>query len=272
MNIAMYTRYVWGQDFPSPTEAFRHFYDKGVRYADIVDWELDEVPLHKYCSYLNDAGILPGALGSMTNILDFSKPERIKNIAKVKSYIDRIEKFGIGFLMLSPMISNAKNHDEFLKLQELMIDSFGKITHYAKSSGVTIAIENRSELTRPDSKIDDVRLILDNVPDLTLVFDTGNFFCVSENLFDAYNKLSDKISRVHMKDWKTDPFGVFVRENIPRFNGVALGEGEIPLKEIISLLKRDKFLGELVIEIDSNNVTGKMLDKSADFLRSELNV
>lgn len=272
MNISMYTRYIWGKDFPSPTDAFSHFYDKGVRYADIVDWELDEVPLHKYCSYLNDAGIIPGLLGSMTNILDFSKQERIKNIAKVKSYIDRMEKFGIGYLMLSPMISNAGNMDEFKKLQELMIDSFTIITHYAKSSGITVAIENRSELTRPDSKISDVRFILDNVPDLTLVFDTGNFFCVSENPIDAYAKLSDKISRVHIKDWKTDPFGMFVRENIPRFNGVALGDGEIPIKEIIALLKQDNFSGELVIEIDSNNVTCEMLDKSADFLRSEINV
>jgi len=272
MNIAMYTRYVWGQDFPSPTEAFSHFFTKGVQYADIVDWELDEVPLHKYCGYLSDAGIMPGALGTMTNILEYNKSERIKNIAKVKAYIDRMEKFGIGFLMLSPTISNAKTLDEFLKLQELMIDSFGKITNYAKSSGITIGIENRSELTRPDSKVEDVRYILDNVNDLTLVFDTGNFFCVSENPIDAYHKLSDKISRVHVKDWKIDPFGIFVRENIPRFNGVAIGDGEIPISEIIKLLKRDQFEGELVIEIDSNNVTREMLDKSADFLRSELNV
>lgn len=272
MNIAMYTRYVWGQDFPTPTDAFRHFYDKGVRYADIVDFELEEVPLHRYCGYLSDGGISPAALVSMLNILDFCKCERVKNIERVKSYIDRMEKFGIKILMLSPMISNAKNIDEFLKLRELMIASFNIVTDYAKNSGIAVAVENRSELTRPDSKTEDIRFILDNVSDLKLVFDTGNFFCVGENVLDAYKKLSEKILRVHVKDWKTDSFGCFVRENIPRFNGVALGDGEMPLKELISQLKCDNFAGDMVVEIDSNNVTCQMLDKSVDFLRSELNV
>ena len=270
MDISMYTRYVWGLDFSSPQEAFRHFYKKGVRYADIVDCELDEVPLHQYCSYLSDASILPGALVSMCNILDFSPQERIKNIAKVKSYIDRMEKFGIELLMLSPAISLAGNEYEFNTLRELMTDSFSKITNYAKSSGITVAIENRSELTRPDSVTSDVRFILDNVPDLRLVFDTGNFFCVGESCVKAYHELSDKIARVHCKDWKTSPFGIFVREHIPRFNGVALGDGEIPVADIIKLLKNDNYGGKVVIEIDSNNVTLDMLNKSADFLRSEI--
>ena len=272
IDISMYTRYIWGLDFSSPEDALRHFSNKGVHYADIVDGELEEVPLHRYCSYLAEADMEPGALVTMCNIADFSKSERIKNIATVKGYIDRMEKFGIEVLMLSPMINLAKNPEEFCQLRDIMIESFGKITHYAKSSGITVAIENRSDLTRPDSKTEDVRFILDNVPDLKLVFDTGNFFCVNEDVLSAYQKLSDKIARVHVKDWKTDPFGTFVREYIPRFNGVALGDGEIPLKELIALLKRDEYSGKAVIEIDASQVTSEMLGKSADFLRQELEV
>lgn len=272
MNISMYTRYIWVQDFPAPTDAFRHFFEKGVRYADIVDFELEEIPLHHYCTYLNDAGMAPGALVSMCNILDANADERHKNISKVKNYIDRMGNFGINFLMLSPAISNARSKDEFLLLREMMVQSFGEVADYSKGSGITVAIENRSELTRPDSKAEDVLFILNSVPDLKLVFDTGNFFCVGENVLLSYQKLSHKIARVHAKDWKTDPFGTFVRENIPRFNGVALGDGEIPIKNVVSLLKKDNFNGEIVIEIDSDKVTTDMLDKSSDFLRGELSV
>ena len=44
------------------------------------------------------------------------------------------------------------------------------------------------------------------------------------------------------------------------------------LEKIIARLKSDSYGGKVVIEVNSNNITLEMLDKSAEFLRSELNV
>ena len=68
----MYTCYALDQNFAHPVDAFSHFYKKGVRYADIVDDELEKLPLHYYCDCLNEAGLIPGSLVSMLNIVDFN--------------------------------------------------------------------------------------------------------------------------------------------------------------------------------------------------------
>lgn len=270
MNISMYTCYALGLDFDNPVAAFKHFYNKGIRYGDIVDDELSDIPLHLYCDYLKEAGIIPDALVSMLDVASFDEKLRQKNIAMVKGYVDQMEKLNIPILMTAPSVNPARSDDDFKKMKELMIESFFQIADYAKGSGITVAIENQSSLTRADSKTEDLVSILKAVPDLHFIFDTGNFFCIGEDAKEAYEHLKDKCVHVHCKDWKIDPFGKFVRENIPRFDGAILGEGNIPLKELIALMKKTGYLGNLVLEINSPNITLDMLDKSADFLNREV--
>ena len=63
-----------------------------------------------------------------------------------------------------------------------------------------------------------------------------------------------------------------VRENKPRFRGCALGDGILPLKELIARLKQLGYRGNLMIEINSAGpqVTREMLDRSAAFLHEQL--
>lgn len=270
MNISMYMGYALEQACDNPISIFKHFYKKGIRFGDIVDDELLDMPLHYYCDCLNSAGITPNALVSMLNIADFDPVKKAKNIAIVKGYIDQMEKLDIPILMPAPSVKRAETPDEFKKMKECMTDSYFKLCEYSKGSGVKVAIENQSLITRPDSKTDDLLEILNSIPDLGFVFDTGNFFCVGENAIYAYEKLKDRIVHCHFKDWKVSSQGYFSRENLPNFDGVTLGEGQIELREIISLLKRDNYAGNLVLEINSPCITMDMLDKSADFLYNEL--
>ena len=271
MNISMYTCYALEQEFSHPVEAFRHFYNKGIHYADIVDDELASVPLHLYCEYLEESGIIPGALVSMLDIASFDSCVREKNIAISKGYIDQMEKLGMGIYMPAPSVKPAQNTDEFKKMREIMIQSYSHIADYAKGSGIKVAIENQSTLTRADSKTEDCLEILSSVPELGFIFDTGNFFCIGEDALKSYSLLRERIVHVHCKDWRITPFGQFVRENIPRFEGCVLGEGSIPVREILTFLKEDGYSGRVVLEINSPSVTLDMLNKSADFLNCEIN-
>lgn len=271
MNISMYTCYALDQNFAHPVDAFSHFYKKGVRYADIVDDELEKLPLHYYCDCLDEAGLIPGSLVSMLNIADFNEEIKKKNLSILKGYIDQMEKIGIPLLMPAPSVKPALCDDEFKEMHSLMIEALCELTEYANGSGVKIAIENQSSLSRPDSKLEDIIKILNCVPELGFVFDTGNFFCVGENALKSYEVLKKRIVHSHFKDWKPDPFGCYERENILRFDGTTLGEGDMPLSEIITLLKRDNYDGNLVLEINSPLITLEMLDRSAEFLQTEIN-
>ncbi len=270
MNLSMYTGDATAQNFPTYVDAFRHFYEKGVRYGDIVDNALSRIPLHLYCSLLREGGIIPEALVSMLNMASFSKTERERNIANIKGYIDQMEKLDVGMIMLAPEVVPAGNEEEFKIMQSLLIEGFQKVVDYSKGSGIAITIENQSTLQRADSKMNDIRYILDCVPELGFVFDTGNFFCIQEDLLEAYELLKDRMIHMHCKDWAFNPYGHFVRENLPRFEGVAVGEGVLPLKELFTLLHKDGYNGNGVLEINAWNVSLDMLDRSADFLRSQM--
>ena len=195
-----------------------------------------------------------------------------KNLAKVRGYIDSMSKLGFSMIMLAPDVVPANNDDELKKMQERLLNGFVNIVEYAKDSGIKVTIENQSTLSRADSKMSDIRDILNCVPELGFVLDTGNFFCIKEDVSEAYNLLSDRIVHVHAKDWQYDENGFYEREGLPRFKGVALGSGMIPLSRIFSKLREDGYKGKINLEVNSPEITLDVLDISAEFLRGEINV
>lgn len=266
----MYTYYALHQDFKSPVQALEHFYKRGIRYADVTDDEFKEYPLHQWYDYVTEAGLKPASLVALVNIAAFSKKEREYNLSIVKGYIDQMEKLNIPIIMLNPQGESAGSDDELKIMRENMINAYSEVIEYAKGSGIKVATENYSLLDRADSRMKDLRYILDAVPELGLVLDSGNFFCVGEDVLEAYELLADRLVHAHFKDWKWDPYGHAVRENMPRFEGEVIGKGMLPLKELIARFKRDGYDGKVVLEINALKISLTDLEESADFLVKEV--
>jgi len=272
MKISMYTTYALELDPGKPVENLRYFRERGVEYADMLDIEPLLPPLHLYCRYLRDAGIQPGSFVSTEPIASGTPLEQETAIARVKGVIDQLEKLGIPLLMLAPRVRAAASEAELLSMRQQLIEGFGAVLDYAKGSGVRICMENQSSITRADSTIEDVAFLLDALPDLGYVLDAGNFFCAGEDVLKACDRFACRMVHAHLKDWCWDPYGPVVRENKPRFRGCALGDGILPLKELIARLKQLGYRGNLMIEINSAGpqVTREMLDRSAAFLHEQL--
>ena len=272
MELSMYMTYALGQNFPTAVDAFRYFYDKGVRYGDMLDTDLDGYSIEQYVKDLKESRITPNTLVCMANIASFDKAERTEKISLVKGYIDKMGELSVPLIMLAPDVTPARSREEAEEMRKILISSFGEMCDYARKSGVKVAMENQSTHTRADSRAEDIRFILDEIPDLGFVFDIGNFFCVGEDALKAYELLSHRLVHVHAKDWIIDPYGDFVRENLPRFTGCAIGNGIIPVKEIINRLRKDEYDGKIVLEVNKTGITLDILSESAEFLRSEIYV
>jgi sugar phosphate isomerase/epimerase len=277
MNISMFTAYgieqVLNGSFKTPQEAFRYMFDLGIHYGDIADTELSCYPLHLYCDILKDSGITPSCFIATADTMAFDKEARVRNTVLIKGYVDQMEKLGIPLLMIAPMGTRLPRcKEEKAASREWLIEACGDIIDYAEGSGITVAVENQSFLARGDSSMRDLRYILDSVPKLRYIFDVGNFFCIQEDAFEAYELLQDRLAHVHFKDWCIDEYGTFTRENLPRFEGTVLGSGEVPLHDAMKKLKRNSYDGNIVLEINSQPITLQQLTKSAEFLRSEIYV
>jgi len=263
MNLSMYTAYARGLDRDNPVRIFRHFYEKGVRFGDIIDDELNEIGLSDYCKNLKDAGIIPDAVVVTKNIV--TGESAVKKIEETFKVIDAMQEQGMSVLMIAPSVNVAKTPEDFLFLREKLISSLIKVIDYTKGTSIKVAIENQSAIFRPDSKILDVRYLLDRIPDLKFVLDSGNFYCVGENVMDAYDVLKDRMIRSHIKDWRLNSKGSICQSQTC-IEGCAVGDGILPIDKLLSAYKKDGFDGNLVLEVNACEITLDLLDRSCIYL------
>lgn len=265
MKLSMYTCHAHDM-FPHDFSAgLRHYRDLGVTGGVFLQFELKATPFETYCDLLEDAGLSLDGFVSTCNIAAFDDATREAEFETLSAQVDLAKKRGIPLVMIAPHVTEAKNDEELHLMREYMISSYNRIIESAGS--VKIAIENYSLPTRADSKLSDLRYIFDRVPNLGFVLDTGNFHCVHEDARTAYEVLGDRMVQIHCKDWIYDENGWLNREGLPTINGVTLGEGFIPLSEILSRASLDHPDIPMILEDNSNNLTREGLDRSVEFLK-----
>ena len=166
------------------------------------------------------------------------------------------------------MVTSADTEEEFYAQREMMVEGYGAMAEYAKGSGVKVTIENQSVAQRADSYIRDCKYIIDSVPELGFVLDTGNFYCVKDDVLEAYEVMKDRIVHCHVKDWEAHDYGRIIRSYLPPLRSSEMGKGVIPLDTLLNRMKADGYDGTLLLEINGRPIFKDLLDQSADYLLS----
>ncbi|MDC7232514.1 MAG: sugar phosphate isomerase/epimerase [Spirochaetales bacterium] len=149
----------------------------------------------------------------------------------------------------------------------------------AEKRGLTLILENIGPYS---CHSDQMLFYMENCshPNLRLNFDTANPLLADEDPIEALNKQMPWISYVHIKDFITDsnplykdhaeadPSRIQRSANGRVMTGITAGEGCIPLKDMLSLLKAEGYEGFLSIEYEGTGDSVKETEKSLSFLRS----
>ena len=91
-----------------------------------------------------------------------------------------------------------------------------------------------------------------------LLVDMGNFACVDEDSAMAVSRLAPYAFHVHAKDWFVHEFdedfesGYHTR-GCRKLVGCSVGEGDIPVKRCIAILKKAGYDGYVSIEYEGPN-------------------
>ncbi len=109
--------------------------------------------------------------------------------------------------------------------------------------GAVLAIENHQDLTSAE-----LLEVLDAVDSekVGVCLDTGNPLGVFEDPFAAAHALAPRTLSVHLKDYRLYP-----SHDGCALVGVALGEGDVPLRAILYGLRRSVPVGEIALNIES---------------------
>lgn len=167
----------------------------------------------------------------------------------------------------------SKSYEETVSFMEKnesvqnMKQALTELTDYASQTGVFVTLEDFDKETAPFSRMCQLKWFMENVPGLRYTFDTGNFAYSDENVVAAYDLLSDKIVHVHCKDRgiQGEPKGEFHRG----MKVCAVGQGYIPIKELVRKIEAKGYDGFFAIEHFDAPDQMAYIKESAAYLRQE---
>lgn len=144
-----------------------------------------------------------------------------------------------------------------------------------EKEGVAVTVEDFDDEKSPVSMMAGIRWFLEHVPGLRFTLDMGNFVYSEEDVCKAWEQLKEYVVHVHCKDrgkeLETDRDIRTDGDKKEQLNQgllpVAVGEGYLPIAQMLHKLKTEGYEGYLAIEhFDVENQEISM-QKSAAFLK-----
>ncbi|MBR3516177.1 MAG: sugar phosphate isomerase/epimerase [Lachnospiraceae bacterium] len=154
-----------------------------------------------------------------------------------------------------------------------MAEGMNRLYELASQNGLVLTIEDYDNALSPIATIDGMEYFLAAVPGLKVAFDTGNFKYSGEDVLTAEKVFADRIVHVHFKDRLYSRNGSGDPCKCPDGSVLwpcAVGEGDIPMEEILRRLKRNGYSGYVMAEFFGAASYSDTLKRSMEFLRERV--
>ena len=259
--------------YENASEAFKAVSDLGFKSTELASCEFSYLlSFDEYKENFKKYNIRLKTVQIITSFAEGSEEKYLTEIQKAKEDISTAEELGAEFVMVVPEVFDVNTEEDKIKTRDIIIKGMRELVEYAKGTSVTVTMENFSLYEFPYSTIEEMEYILENVPGLKYTLDSGNFYCVKNDVLKAYDRLKNYVVNVHLKDFCDDEEGIIERPDLPKADGCALGDGNVPIKELLLKLKDDNYKGDLVFEINTaKKILYDDIKRSADYIRGILN-
>ncbi|KMK75159.1 sugar phosphate isomerase/epimerase family protein [Alkalihalobacillus pseudalcaliphilus] len=245
-------------------EAIQWVADNGGEHMELVpygytvvdNWELATQIKEKAAS----VGIELSAYCMPANFIQATEEEFQEEVARIKGHIDVVNHMGIKVLRHDvTAFTLPKEHttvhyfddhfDEIVRGSQLVAD-------YAQQYGMVTTIENHGFNVQSSDRVQRVLRAVQR-ENFKTTLDIGNFLCADEDPLVGVKKNLSDAATVHFKDFYIRPYyenpgeGEWFRTvNDNYLRGAIVGHGELPIREIIRLLKENNYDGYIVVEFE----------------------
>ena len=226
---------------------------------------------------MKDNGIRCGCLIMHADF--YSQPEKVR--VEIREALELAREVETKMLMVVPGAGDEEACGKLTRQEqlELAVRQFTDAVEVAKEYEITIGFENTPQAHKYLASAEDCQYVLERVPGLGLIFDTGNFRVADTDCDELaiYEQLKKYIVRVHLKDVVVGPFetgeacvdGQMIRP-------VVTGSGLIPIKELLERMQRDGYAGDLAVEYASPSTVHGIEEAGTiapycDYIRQVLN-
>ena len=176
-----------------------------------------------------------------------------QSLEKMKRHIETAEQFGAEKIMAIPGFFRLEDDRE--EVFAICCEQLSILVELAGRHGITVTVEDFDDTTSPCCNISGLSRLLSGAPGLRFTFDTGNFAYAGESSFEAYDRLKQYISHVHLKDRSRD----ISRADKENSNAKAdisgemmypceAGSGYIGIEALVKSLVKDGYNGDFSVE------------------------
>lgn len=207
-----------------------------------------------------EKGVELSAYCMSANFIQDSEEAFYAEVERIKAHVDIVNYMGIKMMRhdltafsMKPEEISIHYFEEHLK--EMVLGS-KIIADHAKQYGITTTIENHGFNVQASDRVQRVLRGV-NRGNFKTILDIGNFLCVDEDPLVGVRKNLPYAATVHFKDFYVRPFyekpgeGPWIQTaNGNYLRGAIVGHGDLPIREIIRLLKTEGYDGYLVVEFE----------------------
>lgn len=171
----------------------------------------------------------------------------------LEATMDLAKRAGAGSFLLVPGMVPKGEEDRAEILIRNMLAGARRAVEYGQRIGVTVCMEDYDHMTSPYNSAKGLARFLEEVPGMKCCFDTGNFVCYGEDPLAAFPRFADDICAVHLKDRVfeegADTGVPCVCADGSRAYTAPVGSGEMPIRQILGLLRQRGYAGNAVVEL-----------------------
>lgn len=275
MNICQFGNAAWGFRNLELSEQLKithsmglHIHELGIANAPLdlsLDADKNALDSVKALYQKYDIQLLCAATGNDFSCASDQDAEKVKRVTDLCAYL------GIRYLRIFAGFSAA--NEVCGARWDQMVCALNQCAEYAKERGVTLAVETHGGVNSfPGGEVEHfmsvttdenmlARLKSELNPSITFLYDPANLYAVGEKHPNKiYRLLENRVSYVHLKDFKTMPSG--------HKKPAACGESDMDWGEILCGLRNFKGVMLFEYEIPENLEAG--LIKSYQYIKKEL--
>lgn len=152
-------------------------------------------------------------------------------------------------------LSQTGNGRSFDLMLPTIAENARKITEYAQTLGIVTCSENHGFIAQDSDRVERLFNAVAH-ENFRLLVDIGNFLCVDENPITAVSRVAPYAVHAHAKDfYKTDfptPRTGIATRGGSYIGGAVIGEGIVPVKRCLQILKNAGYDGYVSLEYESD--------------------
>jgi sugar phosphate isomerase/epimerase len=275
MEIAGYT-YSFDRPLRSggmdTADAIRAHHAMGLRAHEVSDvyirddHEIDAIAM---ALTVTDSHVIVYDIQCDFTVADGSAPP--EQIARMRRAVERAHRLGAPKVLLVPGETRVGVDPAVVRRHYADVVAISR--DEARARGMTTMIANLGLAAAYCGTVAHVREVLDRVgPDLKVTYDVGNYLMASEDTLEALGRLAPYVDHVHFKDWRIiEPGAPGAESAFPGQDGrlylsVALGDGCVPLADVLAKLRALDYDGTITVEYEGPDNPAEQMRRSCEHL------